>query len=236
MRYAVLLFLLGFTLPTIGQTEKPTIIGIEIFGLHQQDAQGAYDRIIRQILGADIELLVHPPERASEEFGRCQNCCLSPANKNPEFYDYGNDVVQSHPMNSAKIYIFVDSGSPPVNTLDELKGKRVGIRFGMPYGKSVETSNLDFNIVNKLKQNVLMLDMGRIDAIIAYVPDIYQVFEELNRRPFPHDKANPLEVHRDSLICRGVDSKLINEFNAGLKTMRENKQLQAILGSSYLEY
>ena len=236
MKHSIFILLWLFCIPCNSLSAKVKVIGIEILGLHQQDFQGSYDRIINQIVGQDIELKVLSPKRAKNAFNKCQNCCLTPANKDPEFYEYGDDVIQTDPMNTAKIYIFVNTGNPPLTTLEELKGMKVGIRRGMPYGKSVESSNLNFNVVNRLKQNITLLEMGRVSAIIAYVPDLYQVLGELNRKPFPHDKTHPLAIHPDSLICRSVSPKFMLQFNNGLKEMIKKKQLKSILGSTYIAH
>jgi len=212
------------------------IIAIEIPGLHQKDGKGVYDQILEETVVKNHLATVHlyPPARAEKMFSECQNCCFSPANKNQEFYDFGDDIVQTHPMNIAKIYIFVNKGQRPIHRLEDLRGKKVGIRTGMPYGKSFENIKLNTQAVPKLELNIKKVQKGRIDAFIAYIPDAYNAFRQLGMEPLPHDVANPVAVHPDSLVCRNVQPEFISKFNALLKNLKESGRLKSILGDDYI--
>lgn len=194
------------------------VIGIDIPGLHQKNGGGDYDKIINQSLvkAGKATLKVMPPARAESEFKRCSNCCFSPANKNPEFYDFGDDYIQTKPMGIAKIYIWSKIGSKAIDSLDELRGKKVGTRHGMPYGRTFDNFGLKTEPVKTIKSNILKLEKGRIEAFIAYVPDAYNVFDEMGIEPFPHAKNKPMAVHEDSLICKDVSDTFIQEFNNSL--------------------
>ncbi len=202
---------------TISQAEVQ-VYALEIQGLHQKDGGGEYDQIIDKavVQSGLAKIQVLPPARAEAEFVNCTNCCLSPSNLNPDFYNHDNDTVATKPMNTAKVYIFTGKGQNVIKSLDELKGKRVGARNGMPYGKKFEMSGIEPQLTSDITKNIRKLDSGRIDAFIAYVPDAYLVFEELGVPPYPHDKANPIAVHPDSMVCRGTSEVFINTFNAAL--------------------
>ena len=87
-------------------------------------------------------------------------------------------------MDTAKVYIFSSEGKPSTSSLSDLKGKRVGARQGMPYGKEVENS-IELLRVRSIKENVKALKKGSIDYFIAYVPDAYQTFRDLKMEPLP---------------------------------------------------
>lgn len=197
------------------------IIGIEIPGLHEKSGAGAYDQIINTILVEDgsARLEVYPPARAEHLFSKCTDCCFSPANKNPEFYDYGDDIVQTDPMSTAKIYIFTAAGQPVISNLSELKGKKVGTRFGMPYGETFDKMALKTEAAQTIKANIKKVMSGRLDAFVAYVPDAYQAFKDMNMEPLPHDRDNPVAVHDDCLVCREVSGEFIQKFNRKLKAV-----------------
>lgn len=193
----------------------PTIYAIEIEGLHQKDGKGEYDVIIKNALVNEkrAKLKVMPPARVEKTFETCSNCCWSPANKNPEFYQFDDSVVVSKPMGIAKIHLFTKPGSEVLNSWDQLADKKVGFRHGMPYGKTFDAGKFKKNGVKSIEKNIALLEAGRIDAFVAYVPDAYVVFEALGKLPFPHDEDHPLVEHPDALACRGVDAKTIEDFN-----------------------
>ncbi len=212
------------------------IIGTDIPGLHQKDGKGVYDMIINQtLLSKDLATLkVLPPARAEAQFESCQNCCFSPANKNPDFYNFGSDVMVSEPMNVAKVYIFSAPGKKAIASYADLKGKKTGVRRGMNFGKSFVAANLKASEANSLEQNIKKLENGRIDAMVAYVPDAYLAFSGMGKGEFPHTKTKPVAVHNDALVCRGVSAGFIEKFNGNLKKLSDSGKLKSILGDSYV--
>lgn len=78
------------------------------------------------------------------------------------------------------------------------------------------------------------VQIGRIDAFIAYVPDAYNAFRGLGIAPLPHDVAHPVAVHLDSLVCRNVQPEFIEQFNKLLKELRDSGRLKSILGNDYI--
>ncbi len=211
------LFCILVLCPQVAYTET-TIYGIEIPGLHEKNKSGEYDKIIDKTLlkSGLANLKILSPAKAEKNFSNCKDCCFSPANMNEEFYDFGKDVIKTKPMGIAKIYIFTGNGQKVINNLSDLKGKKIGARLGMPYGKTFDNAGLKVEMVNTIDLNIKKLAKGRIDAFIAYVPDAYDAFKKLGIPPYPHDKDNPIAVHEDCLVCRDVPAEVINTFNKGL--------------------
>ena len=237
MRKSIFISFLGlFCIPYSPLFAEVIIIGIEIPGLHQMDGAGAYDQIITETLIKPglATLEVYSPVRAKKLFAKCQNCCLSPANKDPEFYEFGKDIVQTDRINTAKIYIFVNKGQQPISRLEDLQDKTVGIRRGMPYGKGFEKAKLETLIIINLEQHIRLMQIGRIDAFLAYVPDAYKMFRQLGIAPYPHDAFNPVGVVPDRLVCRGVQPEFITTFNERVKQLRISGRLKDILGDNYI--
>ena len=232
----VILSFLGKT-QTLLNKEKAKIYAIDIPGIFQQDKQGAYDKVLQKtrILNKLATLEIYPPARAQLMFKYCTNCCFTPANALKQFYFFDNNVVETDAMNIAKIYIFVKEGRQPINKLSALKGKNIGARTGMPYGNILKNTQFNIDYVDTIEQNIKKLALGRIDAFIAYVPDAYNVFNKLNMKPLPHNKAKPLAIHPDRLVCKNVDHSLISTFNKNLNKLKENKNLKTLLGNSYIK-
>lgn len=211
-KFALISCLATFTL--FAQAQQ--IIGIDIPGLHNNDGKGIYDQVIHSVSNERIILMT--PERAVNAYESCVDCCISPANKNPDFYNYGAGHIVSKPMFTAKIYIFSKPGDAAISDVALLSGKKVGARKGMPYGDNVESSGARFMRVDKLSQNIKKLERGRLDYIIAYTPDIYDVFDSMEKSPFPHVAASPVASHEDSLLCKDTPENraLIEKLNSAI--------------------
>ncbi len=179
-----------------------TVLGIEIDGLHQSNKGGDYDKNVVQVKEATLTVL--PATRAFAEFARCSDCCISPANKNPVFYEFNTDAyVASKPQNLAKVYVFSPAGAPAVATLDALKGKRVGIRAGLPYGKRIDdTKDFTKDPSPSAEASIKKLQLGRVDYLLEWTPDMDIAFRKLNMTPLPRVEAQPVEVHEDSVLCK----------------------------------
>ncbi len=135
MTHKLLRTLTGLSLATMSAVSmaQVTIYAYDIPGLYQDDSGGVYDHIVNKLVAqsGEAKLEVLPGLRAEKKFASCMNCCITPANTNPKFYDFGPDVVATDPMNVAEIYIFSKAGTPAIKSTDALEGKRVGIRQGM---------------------------------------------------------------------------------------------------------
>lgn len=209
----------------------------EIPGVHQKDGLGAYDTILKQFHFPSETLVIKqvPPARAESIFSQCSNCCLSPANKNPDIHSYKEDVFETLPMNVAKVYIFSQRGQGVIiKGIDALKHKAIGVRRGMNYGKRFANAGLSLEAVDSLAQNFGKLEKKRLDAVVAYIPDAYILFNQEKIKPFPHSIHHPITIHNDALICRGVPNDFISAFNQHIKKYRANGKLKAILGDAYV--
>ena len=214
-----------------------TLYAQSIPGLFQIDKQGAYDQVIQLVTPKTDQLVLRtlPNSRATKAFLNCQSCCYSPSNLNPNFYSFGADVSMTSPINTAKAYIFSRKGDVLYSNLSQLTNKTVGIERGMNYGKNVEDASFIPSITNSLLQNFKMLQVKRVDAMIAYEPDIYQAFKHLDAEQFHYNKNKAITIHQDALVCRGVNSEFIKGFNQNLEDLRKTGQLKALLGELYVD-
>ena len=119
----------------------------------------------------------------------------------------------TEPMGVAKVYIFSRPNEPAVSGVGVLKGKTIGTRWGMPYGKSFDNANLEIEATSSIVTNINKLMNHRLHYMVAYVPDAYDAFESLGLEPFPHQVDVPLAVHADALVCKGNTKALVETFN-----------------------
>ncbi len=226
---------LAGALSTATLAAEPQIVALEIDGLFQKDGQGLYDQVfaaVNQTSGTDLSIQVVAPARSFQEFESGAAACILPANVNPDFYSFSFETVQSVPWFVAKVYLFTAAGSEPVSDLSALVGKKVGVRSGMPYGNKIESAGLNLVKARTIEANIKKLAAGRIDAFLAYYPDVYATFETAGMEPLPHVVDAPIAVHEDALLCRtdmGGDA-IVTKFNAALQKLEESGALADILG------
>lgn len=215
-----------------------TVYAYEIPGLYQEDSNGVYDQIVTQLIveegHADLQVL--PGITAEKQFRRCTNCCITPANLNPQFYRFPKEVVATDPMNVAEIYIFTKHGSTPIGDIDKIEGMRVGVRRSMitSLQSVLRSGSFRMHPADTITQLLSELDEGTIQAYIDFVPDVYAVANDLGIEPPSHTKGMPLDRHPDALACKGVSADFIQGFNSGLQKMQDNGQLKQILGDSQI--
>jgi len=217
--------------------QEANVAGLDIPGLHQKNGEGLYDKVLKAAAKKGATAVVEPmaPNRAFHEFESGNMPCVSPANKKPAFYDYGEDFIQSTAMFEAKIYIFTSRGSEPIRDLDSLKGKTVGIRSGMPYGKNVMNSGLELREASTIEANIAKLKHDRIDAFIAFYPDSHTVFHDKGMEPLPYAADHPVEIMPDRVVChdtqRGRD--VVDSLNKALAKLEESGRLSKLITSNF---
>jgi ABC-type amino acid transport substrate-binding protein len=221
-----------------GQAHAAPKIGAQaIPGVFEVDKSGDYDKVLAQIAasGVPLDYVVVAPGRAEAEFKEGKLDCLAPADA--RFWTTQEKLVNSEPLNVAKIFLFSRPGEGPYTSLDPLKGKRLGARRGLPYGPKLAASGVVPELVNEDDQNVQKLAAKRIDAFLAYVPDMW-LWAADKKQPLPnHDKNTPFDVHRDALLCRDTPEvrAYLKSFDAQVSKMRSSGELQKLLGPSFVQ-
>ena len=100
------------------------VYALNIPGLYQSNQQGAYDKILAELNTSEFPFTVStvPPARADARFKSCDSCCYTPANKNPEFYDFPESYVETAALNTAKAYGFTLTNAPKIKEINDLAG------------------------------------------------------------------------------------------------------------------
>lgn len=215
------------------------IIGYQIPGVVETDKSGTYDKIVAKI-AADTNSPVNytslPAARAEDEFKRGHFDCIFPLDARFWTNSEKGKLINSEPINVAKIYIFSKAGEGPYTSLEPLKGKVVGLRRGFSYGPKTADSGVNFEEVTDDDQNVYKLKMGRISAFMAYVPDMWFWAKDKNQSLPNHDASQPFETHKDAFLCRGgpATEAFIKTFDAGLIKLRNAGELKSMLGETYV--
>lgn len=156
----------------------------------------AYMDFINRLAPVEFEFL--PMSRADKMFVTRRVDCIFPASTsfipNPELY------LQSQPVNTVEAFIFYRSELPENPSLD---GKVIAIRRGLNFGDFIDKHNAEFVEFNSDILVLQALYLGRIDAIVAYLPDLIAAQQKAGIRQFPnYDASAPIYRTVDALVCR----------------------------------
>jgi ABC-type amino acid transport substrate-binding protein len=215
----------------------PKIVALAIPGVFEADKSGDYDKVLAKVAanGVTVDYSVIAPGRAEADFKERKFACTMPIDV--RFWPGKEKLVNSEPMNVVKIFLFSRTGEGPYTSLDQLKGKLIGARRGIPYGPKLAASGMTPELVNEDDQNVQKLQAKRIDAFLAYVPDMW-FWAKDKKQPLPnHDKDHPVDIHRDALLCHDTPENraYIKAFDAEVVKLRASGELQKILGPSFVQ-
>lgn len=216
------------------------IASYQIPGVIERDKSGFYDKVILKILKnthKNYKYAVYPPARANSKFETKNADCLFPLDRRFYKSEGSSNFINSSPINTAKIYIYSPEGKGPYSTIEEIKGKRIGTKRGTPLGPRWESAKLNSIKVDTDEQNLKMLNAGRLDVFLAFIPDmnILKINKGIKLGNF--NKLKPFDVHFDSLLCHKnkYTKKFVESFNIELMKLKSSGELKKMLGISYVD-
>ena len=130
--------------------------------------------------------------------------------------------------------LFVRKGeSFPFASINDLKGKRIGVKLGWSYGLEFDKAKdhkLFHSIVGNTKQLYTLLDVGRLDAVIDNELSIPSVVKTL-------DMDIQMEMLPHSLLLgdifigvkKGTKADVLKRFNASVKRIKANGVYNGII-------
>ena len=128
----------------------------------------------------DIDIQISPPPRAIESFMQGKTLVLFPALD--VFFAPEQTIVRTRgSFNCKEDFVFTKKGKPFYRTLNELKGKPVGLTQGYPYVKEVvERKDIGFETALSDEANVEKLMKGRLDAFVVEKASGTRAFQNVN--------------------------------------------------------
>jgi hypothetical protein len=204
---------------SIGMSEIPNLLGIN------ENNQGPYNKIVDRLFGTDnsIEVKFLPPSRAEKLFAEKKLDCLFPGHI--AVMDNRHALIQSAAVNINNAYIF---SIKTYTTLDNFGKQHLSTRRGLSYGEVVTRIKARYLEVNSDKQNIELLQLGRIDGFIAYLLDAKAAYQQLGVPIHYYNPELPVYSIPESLICYDTpaNQKLINASNQNISEMFETKEIQ----------
>jgi polar amino acid transport system substrate-binding protein len=207
------------------ENDKPNGILVDIMKYIEKETAHSFD------------ILLYPWKRAYAlaERGQGGIIGLSMTKERLEIFDY-SDVMYYDDL----MLVVIKGNEFPFNTLEDLKGKRVGVRRGSSYGDDFERGKKDIFIadedsdaIQRLKKllikriDVALIGPGKagVNKIIKSDPELLKRKDDfvLLEKPFKRD-PNYLGISK-TLNMKG----LIQDFNKTLKKGYEDGTIQAII-------
>lgn len=208
MKMIALFFLIFISLfPIKVWAEQIEIISFELPSLQNKERTGTYDKVINHYQEINHSFL--PTKRAVVTFldNNCKNCCISVwsiEGIEKEYPDYNSKkLIQSAPLGHAELYIF--SKEIRYDSVTELRGKHIALKRGMPYNQNLDGINL--NYTHSIESNIQMLNKGRVDAFLAYSPDVFSVYNKLKIQPDLTGKV--INKLPDNVVCKSSKESLL---------------------------
>lgn len=221
--YSALLVLLTPLQSFAKDASKITVAVSEIPSLLSEnaDAQGSYNQILTQ-LSNDIDVIFMPPARLEVEFPAKKYVeCIFPASLQTIISQ--TPLIASDPVEKVSAFVFSKNGLTMDNITPETK---IAIRRGFTMGHVRKKLSATYIELNSDLETAQFLSLGRVDAVIAYLPDFVGAHEELSL-PIPvYAKDSPVYEAVDSFVCRRSPKteSFLQNANKVIKAYRQTAQ------------
>lgn len=145
--------------------------------------------------------------------------------KRKEKYDF------SEPYFVANQLILVAEDSP-VNTLADLKGKKIGVQGATTGGEVVKKAFGDtyegLKEYDDMPSAVDDFFNGRVDAVVGDNGVIQYYVKKIENKKFKLIKDDSFEVENYGIMVKKGNSEIMGKINEGLKKIKENGKLEEI--------
>ncbi len=213
-------------------TADPIRIAVPpIAHLLEENGSGIYQRLLKEAMepvGADIKSVFFPYRRAIVAFDdRDVDCIYSFGDVLDKRYS-PKELVSSYPLGKFSFHIFTVRGEPPISSVGDWQKLRLAAIMGHElYLDSVLAESGKVVMVGSEQQAVRMLERGRVEAVIAAVPDINPFLPRLS-----YEQGYELLVSFDRLHCHNTESNRVF-----IETLSEQlKKLKASGGYARCRY
>jgi len=148
----------------------------------ENENKGLFIELTREVArqtGTDININVLPPLRAVHGFFDGSQAALFPALD--VTFAPGQPITRTaESIDCKEDFVFTKKGNPMLKTLDDLKGKHVGITRGYPYAREVtDNKEMVIETATSDETNIRKLIAGHLDAFVLDEKTGVKAFEEL---------------------------------------------------------
>ncbi|MDX1588571.1 MAG: transporter substrate-binding domain-containing protein [Oleiphilaceae bacterium] len=201
------------------------------------EGSGVYERLLdRALPRVDMAAttVFYPYRRSLQAFERHDvDCLLSLTDVLLERFE-PDKLAFSYPLGKFRFHIFTLRDDEAIHNAGELVEKNVGIIMGHEaYLSRVLPGGLSLQSVRSDALAVQMLKMGRLDAIIAALPDIQPFTSELN-----YSQEHPLLSGFDRLNCHNTarNRHFLEALSGVLMELKREGVYEEVAGELYVPF
>jgi polar amino acid transport system substrate-binding protein len=234
--FATLLFLILISVAVAAASQPIEIVTFHYPPYINGDGTGMGEKIVAaafQTQGHSVNFTIYPSKRAINNFQKGKG----------EMFLGLRDYFSEQEINAQEIFyfrrvlVYLKDQYPElhINSLDDLKGKKIGVVLGSSQVIDFQAAGLIEEITSKHENNIKKLYARRVDFIYTLDLTAIGLIEKL----FPGQPADfgIFEYQRNAadLVVRknSLEEKTLQVFRTGLKTIIENGTYHKIMEQSY---
>ncbi|WP_286830521.1 MULTISPECIES: hypothetical protein [Kordiimonas] len=209
-----------------------------------EDGAGFYNDLARLVLGTldgAPQYDIVPYRRANRIFAQDESSCHYPSTLNymaaTGIVDDTSDLIESYFMIRSVAHIFSRYDTPPVSRKSGVSEKVIAYPMGAEVPKLLDGFGASFIPVNDEKGKAELLISGRVELMIAYMPDVLFVFRELGKPLPPYDPTFTINDDNIAIVCHRTpgNEAMLARVNARIATLRESGALAAFLSENGID-
>lgn len=214
------------------------IIGNFLDQRFEHDESSPYQVLLRKLsYGYNVEIGVYPVKRSTQTFIKDRTACIGPSaiSTIKKFFREKFEemkLIESDSIEFLTTRIFSKRGSAVARSLKDIEGKKVVSWLGIPDKLFLPGAEFDSIKVKSDSQALKILNAGRADFLLGFIPDTPMVAEKMKIEQ-PLFDANFIIFSEDlTFVCHDTprNRKYLKEFNKKLAELKNSGELQKILG------
>ncbi|MCK7613670.1 substrate-binding periplasmic protein [Roseibium sediminicola] len=235
VRALAVLIGIGAFSPVATSDEIKIVAPILGVGLQSADGTGLYPKLARTILGAGdgkYSYTAVPLKRALVAMSNGSADCLFGMDKNLlSSFDTDTDpLLESGQVLLTQQFVFTRRGDQRLSGLKSLSGKSVAILAGSNLEEELRRLNVRTFKVSTQEAKLRMLALGRVDAIIGWMPDMFLSADENGFERPEFDQSAPLAMSKVTFVCRDNEKgkRLIQSANTTIQHLKQDGIIQKV--------
>lgn len=220
---------------TVAVAQAPLAVVTYPIPVHVENAnRGLFIDLVKTVAseaGVPIRISVQPPPRALHNFAGGTQAMLFPALD--VLFPVDATIVRSkEAIDCKEDFVFTRQGTPRLTSLEDLKGRRVGVTRGYPYAREVNDGELFIvEPASTDEANLKKLVAGHIDAFILDEKTGIHALEATGlSRKVQYDETRPVSRQEVYYAFQNTPEgrQLAERFSAALAELKKDGRYQSL--------